>query len=51
MLGFHKLNATTLFMPNNNLNIYEFIFYQLFLLILGIILFIYGVLNSYEKNN
>lgn len=51
MLGFHKLNATTLFMPNNNLNIYEFIFYQLFLLIIGIILFIYGVLNSYEKNN
>lgn len=51
MFGLNKLNATALFTPKNGLNIYQFIFYELFLLSLGVITFIYGVLKSNEKIN
>lgn len=51
IVGFSKLNATRLFMPKNDVSVLDLVIYQLFLLILGIIIFIYGVLHLDEKIN
>lgn len=51
IIGVSKLNATRLFMPKNDISISETIIYQSFLLILGTITFIYGVLFADEKIN
>lgn len=51
VIGLYKLNSTTLFMPNENVDLLGLMLYQLILFIIGVILFIYGVLYSDEKNN